>query len=160
MSGRFWCAQHSLASVMKREDRTDKTFQFEVHFMLFVQRCFCLPRPTLDTLRPLFPRFLYLSPGVTDDCRETRGPWFDAVRGVCCDRLCRSCSFVCGVPWVRCSFVLWNSSMQSRLAIGALQLQHNADINSLPQRSDSDTVSLCLYLLHAKIISLMMFREH
>jgi hypothetical protein len=79
-----------------------------------------LPRPTLETLRPLFPRFLYRRPGVTDDCRETSGPWFGAVRGVCCDKLCRSCSLVCGVPWVRCSFVLWNSSIQSRLAIGAL----------------------------------------
>jgi hypothetical protein len=131
---KFWCAQHSLASVMKRENRTDKTCSS-------CKECLYLPRPTLDTLRPLLPRFLYLRPGVTDDCRETRGPWFDAVRGVCCDRLCRSCSFVCGVPWVRCSFVLWNSSMQSRLAIGALQLQHNADINSLSRRSDSETVS-------------------
>lgn len=78
------------------------------------------PRPTFETLRPLFPRFRYLRPGVTDDCLETRGPWFDAVRGVCCDKLCKSCSLVCGVPCVRCSFVLWNSSMQSRLAIGAL----------------------------------------
>jgi len=101
----------SVVSVSKRlERRTDGRTDGHGH----------LPRPTLDTLRPLFPRFLYLSPGVTDDCLETRGPWFDAVRGVCCDKLCRSCSLVCGAPWVRCSFVLWNSSMQSRLAIGAL----------------------------------------
>jgi hypothetical protein len=138
----LWCEPHFVAVLQKNNSQSEATQikyfrQYVVHspntkFQRFPFRGpgaeaygrtdghGHLPRPTLETLRPLFPRFLYLRPGVTDDCLETRGPWFDAVRGVWCDKLCRSCSLVCGVPWVRCSFVLWNSSMQSRLAIGAL----------------------------------------
>lgn len=89
---------------------------------------FNLPNPMLETLSPLLPKFLYLRPGVTEVCRAN---WRGAAGAVWVRPLSSNCSLEMPSPGRSPSALkalpALNSSMQSKLAIGArhLKLQIN-----------------------------------
>lgn len=87
-----------------------------------------LPKPILETLRPLLPKFLYLSPGVIDGCLAT----CTCAGAECVSPLRSNCSLVMPPPPPSLplspktlkALPALNSSMQSKLAIGALHLRY------------------------------------